>query len=106
MAHISDIEVAREAPKRPQYGFSTDANLRGAPIGHTVQVREGRLSAGAGFVVVTCGEIMTMQGLPRMPLAEAIMLNGDGTIEGLFQQVRLAGAGCAAPPGTAQMEEV
>ncbi len=69
---------------KTQYSFSTDPNLRGAPTGHSVPVREVRLSAGAGFVVVICGEIMTMPGLPRTPAAEAIMLNDDGQIEGLF----------------------
>ncbi len=69
---------------KTQYSFSTDPNLRGAPTGHSVPVREVRLSAGAGFVVVICGEIMTMPGLPRVPSAEAIMLNGAGQIEGLF----------------------
>ncbi len=69
---------------KTQYSFSTDPNLRGAPTGHSVPVREVRLSAGAGFVVVVCGEIMTMPGLPRVPSAEAIMLNDDGLIEGLF----------------------
>ena len=62
---------------KTQYSFSTDPNLRGAPTGHSVPVREVRLSAGAGFVVVVCGEIMTMPGLPRVPSAESIMLN-DG----------------------------
>jgi len=69
---------------KTQYSFSTDPNLRGAPTGHSVPVREVRLSAGAGFVVVVCGEIMTMPGLPRVPSAEAIMLNDQGQIEGLF----------------------
>ncbi len=69
---------------KTQYSFSTDPNLRGAPTGHSVPVREVRLSAGAGFVVVICGEIMTMPGLPRKPAAEAIMLNDLGQIEGLF----------------------
>ncbi len=69
---------------KTQYSFSTDPNLRGAPTGHSVPIREVRLSAGAGFVVVVCGEIMTMPGLPRTPSAEAIMLNDDGLIEGLF----------------------
>ena len=69
---------------KTQYSFSTDPNLRGAPTGHSVPVREVRLSAGAGFVVVICGEIMTMPGLPRTPAAEAIHLNADGQIEGLF----------------------
>ena len=69
---------------KTQYSFTTDPNLRGAPVGHSVPVREVRLSAGAGFVVVVCGEIMTMPGLPRKPAAETIMLNDDGEIEGLF----------------------
>ena len=69
---------------KTQYSFSTDQNLRGAPTGHSVPVREVRLSAGAGFVVVVCGEIMTMPGLPRAPSAEVIRLNDDGEIEGLF----------------------
>ncbi len=69
---------------KTQYSFSTDPNLRGAPTGHSVPIREVRLSAGAGFVVVVCGEIMTMPGLPRVPSAEAIHLNADGQIEGLF----------------------
>ena len=69
---------------KTQYSFSTDPNLRGAPTGFTVPVREVRLSAGAGFVVAVCGEIMTMPGLPRVPSAESIMLNADGQIEGLF----------------------
>ncbi|MCL4105129.1 UNVERIFIED_CONTAM: hypothetical protein GTU68_018836 [Idotea baltica] len=69
---------------KTQYSFSTDPSLRGAPTGHSVPIREVRLSAGAGFVVVVCGEIMTMPGLPRVPSAEAIMLNEGGQIEGLF----------------------
>ncbi|MFT5895686.1 MAG: formate--tetrahydrofolate ligase [bacterium] len=69
---------------KTQYSFSTDQNLRGAPTGHSVPVREVRLSAGAGFVVVVCGEIMTMPGLPRLPAAEVIKLNAEGEIEGLF----------------------
>ncbi|WP_212524554.1 formate--tetrahydrofolate ligase [Actibacterium sp. MT2.3-13A] len=69
---------------KTQYSFSTDPNLRGAPTGHGVPIREVRLSAGAGFIVVICGEIMTMPGLPRRPSAEAIMLNDLGQIEGLF----------------------
>lgn len=69
---------------KTQYSFSTDQNLRGAPTGHSVPVREVRLSAGAGFVVVVCGEIMTMPGLPRQPAAEVIKLNDAGEIEGLF----------------------
>ena len=69
---------------KTQYSFSTDPNLRGAPTGHSVPIREARLSAGAGFIVAICGEIMTMPGLPRVPSAEAIMLNDDGQIDGLF----------------------
>ncbi|MCB2009853.1 MAG: formate--tetrahydrofolate ligase, partial [Geminicoccaceae bacterium] len=69
---------------KTQYSFSTDPNLRGAPTGHSLPVREVRLSAGAGFIVVICGEIMTMPGLPRVPSAESIMLNDQGQIEGLF----------------------
>lgn len=69
---------------KTQYSFSTDPSLRGAPVGHSVPVREVRLSAGAGFIVAICGEIMTMPGLPRRPSAEAIMLNSEGEIEGLF----------------------
>ncbi len=69
---------------KTQYSFSTDPNLRGAPNGHTVPVREVRLSAGAGFVVVICGEVMTMPGLPKAPSSEKIFLNEKGQIEGLF----------------------
>ena len=69
---------------KTQYSFSTDPNLRGAPEGHVVPVREVRLSAGAGFVVVVCGEIMTMPGLPKVPSSEKIFLNEKGQIEGLF----------------------
>ena len=69
---------------KTQYSFSTDPNLRGAPTGHIVPVREVRLSAGAGFIVVICGDIMTMPGLPRVPAAESICLGSSGEIEGLF----------------------
>ena len=69
---------------KTQYSFSTDPNLRGAPTGHSVPVREVRLAAGAGFIVAICGEIMTMPGLPSIPAAEAIGLNQDGEIDGLF----------------------
>ena len=69
---------------KTQYSFSTDPSQRGAPTGFDIPVREVRLSAGAGFVVAVCGEIMTMPGLPRKPAAETIMLNDDGMIEGLF----------------------
>ena len=69
---------------KTQYSFSTDPNVRGAPEGHIVPIREVRLSAGAGFVVVITGEIMTMPGLPKSPAAERIFLNDQGYIEGLF----------------------
>ena len=69
---------------KTQYSFSTDPNLKGAPTGHVLPVREVRLSSGAEFVVVVCGEIMTMPGLPRGPAAESIKLNKKGEIEGLF----------------------
>jgi len=69
---------------KTQYSFSTDPNLRGAPTDHSVAVREVRLSAGAGFIVVITGEIMTMPGLPRTPSSEKIFLNDQGQIEGLF----------------------
>ncbi|MDC1382192.1 formate--tetrahydrofolate ligase [Candidatus Puniceispirillum sp.] len=69
---------------KTQYSFSTDPSLRGAPTGHVVPVREVRISAGAGFVVAVCGEIMTMPGLPRHPAAESICINASGEIDGLF----------------------
>ncbi|SMF16989.1 Formate-tetrahydrofolate ligase [Tistlia consotensis] len=69
---------------KTQYSFSTDPNLRGAPSGHSVTIREVRLSAGAEFVVAICGDVMTMPGLPRVPSAFSIKLNDEGRIEGLF----------------------
>ncbi len=69
---------------KTQYSFSTDPALLGAPTGHIVPIREVRLAAGAGFVVAICGEIMTMPGLPRTPAAEAIRMDANGAIEGLF----------------------
>lgn len=69
---------------KTQYSFSTDPNLIGAPTGHVVPVREVRLSAGAGFIVVVCGDIMTMPGLPRVPSANKIRLDDQGLVEGLF----------------------
>jgi formate--tetrahydrofolate ligase len=69
---------------KTQYSFSTDPNLLGAPSGHHVQIREIRLAAGAEFVVVVTGAIMTMPGLPRVPAANAIRVNKEGQIEGLF----------------------
>lgn len=69
---------------KTQYSFSTDPQLRGAPSGHMVGIREVRLAAGAEFVVVVCGDIMTMPGLPRVPAANSIGINPQGQIEGLF----------------------
>ena len=69
---------------KTQYSFSTDPNQRGAPTGHSIPVREVRLSAGAGFIVAIGGEIMTMPCLPRQPAAETIKFNNQGEIEGLF----------------------
>lgn len=86
---FSDLELAGfgRLPicmAKTQYSFSTDAKLRGAPEGHIVKLREVRLSAGAEFVVVIAGDIMTMPGLPRVPAANGIGLGPDGQIEGLF----------------------
>jgi formate--tetrahydrofolate ligase len=69
---------------KTQYSFSTDPTKLGAPDGHEVEIREVRLSAGAGFVVAICGDIMTMPGLPKVPSAENIYLDENGEIEGLF----------------------
>jgi formate--tetrahydrofolate ligase len=69
---------------KTQYSFSTDPNIKGAPTGHVLPVREIRLSSGAEFIVVVCGAIMTMPGLPRVPAADSIKLNDKGEIEGLF----------------------
>jgi formate--tetrahydrofolate ligase len=69
---------------KTQYSFSTDPNLKGAPSGHVVPIREVRLSAGAGFLVFVCGEIMTMPGLPRVPAADKIHIDDAGLIQGLF----------------------
>jgi formate--tetrahydrofolate ligase len=69
---------------KTQYSFSTNADTKGAPVDHTINVREVRLSAGAEFVVAICGEIMTMPGLPRVPAADAIDVSADGKIVGLF----------------------
>jgi len=69
---------------KTQYSFSTDPNLKGAPTGHVLPIREIRLSSGAEFIVVICGAIMTMPGLPRVPAANSIKLNDKGDIEGLF----------------------
>ena len=69
---------------KTQYSFSTDPALRGAPSDHRVRVREVRLAAGARFVVMICGDVMTMPGLPKVPAAQAIDVDDDGTIVGLF----------------------
>ncbi|MGF1561589.1 MAG: formate--tetrahydrofolate ligase [Geminicoccaceae bacterium] len=69
---------------KTQYSFSTDANLKGAPSHHVVPIREVRLAGGAEFVVVVCGEIMTMPGLPRTPAANSIRLDAQGRVQGLF----------------------
>ena len=69
---------------KTQYSFSTDPTQKGAPIGHSIPIREVRLSSGAEFIVVVCGEIMTMPGLPSVPAANSIHLNENGQIEGLF----------------------
>jgi formate--tetrahydrofolate ligase len=69
---------------KTQYSFSTDPSLKGAPTGHSLPIREIRLSSGAEFIVVVCGAVMTMPGLPRVPAADSIKLNKDGEIEGLF----------------------
>jgi formate--tetrahydrofolate ligase len=69
---------------KTQYSFSTDPKLRGAPTNHIVNVREVRLAAGAEFIVMICGDIMTMPGLPRVPAANSIDVDEDGKIVGLF----------------------
>ncbi|MCB1381069.1 MAG: formate--tetrahydrofolate ligase, partial [Alphaproteobacteria bacterium] len=69
---------------KTQYSFTTDPNLKGAPTNHVVPIREVRLSAGAEFIVVICGDIMTMPGLPKVPSAEVIGLDDQGQIAGLF----------------------
>src|SRR3712207_9226561 len=81
--HAWDVDGYGRFPicmAKTQYSFSTDPNLRGAPTGHVVPIREVRLSAGAGFVVVICGEIMTMPGLPKAPSAESIGLDAEGPV--------------------------
>jgi formate--tetrahydrofolate ligase len=69
---------------KTQYSFSTDPNAKGAPSGHIIPIREVRVSAGAEFLVVICGEIMTMPGLPKVPAANSIEVNAEGKIVGLF----------------------
>ena len=87
--HLEALEEAGFASlpvcmAKTPYSFTSDPSLRGAPTGFEVPIREVRLSAGAGFVVVLCGDLFTMPGLPRSPAAERIFVNGDGEIEGLF----------------------
>ncbi len=69
---------------KTQYSFSTDPKLRGAPSGHIVNIREVRLAAGAEFIVMICGDIMTMPGLPKVPAANTIDVDENGKIVGLF----------------------
>jgi formate--tetrahydrofolate ligase len=69
---------------KTQYSFSTDPQLRGAPSGHVINIREVRLAAGAEFIVMVCGDVMTMPGLPKVPSAEKIDLTEDGKVVGLF----------------------
>ena len=69
---------------KTQYSFTTNPDLKGAPVDHIIPIREVRLSAGAEFVVVICGEIMTMPGLPKVPAADMIDVGSDGKIVGLF----------------------
>jgi formate--tetrahydrofolate ligase len=88
-ARFAELEAAGHGAlpvcvAKTQYSFAADPTLRGAPSGHVVNVRELRLSAGAGFVVAICGDVMTMPGLPREPAAERIHIDAQGRIEGLF----------------------
>ena len=69
---------------KTQYSFSSDPNALGAPEGHVIPIREVRLSAGAGFVVAICGDIMTMPGLPSVPAAEKIHIDKNNLVQGLF----------------------
>ena len=69
---------------KTQYSFSVDPKLKGAPSNHEIPIREVRLSSGAEFIVVVCGSIMTMPGLPRVPAANSIKINNKGEIDGLF----------------------
>ncbi len=69
---------------KTQYSFSTDPNLKGAPSGHVINIREVRLAAGAEFIVMVCGDIMTMPGLPKVPSANAIDVTDEGKIVGLL----------------------
>jgi formate--tetrahydrofolate ligase len=69
---------------KTQYSFTTNPNAKGAPTGHTIDIREVRLAAGAEFIVMICGDIMTMPGLPKVPSAEMIDLDEQGRVVGLF----------------------
>jgi formate--tetrahydrofolate ligase len=69
---------------KTQYSFSTDPGARGAPSGHVVNIREVRLAAGAEFIVVVCGDVMTMPGLPKVPSADKIDIDAQGKVVGLF----------------------
>ena len=69
---------------KTQYSFSVDPKLKGAPSDHEIPIREVRLSSGAEFIVVICGSIMTMPGLPKVPAADSIKMNKKGEIDGLF----------------------
>ena len=82
--HAQTVSCFKVCIAKTQYSFSADPTLMGAPEGHILPVREVRLSAGAGFVVAVCGDILTMPGLPRTPAANGIHLNAGGEIEGLF----------------------
>ena len=80
----SVLQESSDCIAKTQYSFSTDPQLLGAPKGHSMSIREVRLSAGAEFVVVVCGAIMTMPGLPRVPAADKIKLDESGLVQGLF----------------------
>ncbi len=77
------MAICPSASRKPSNSFTTNPNIRGAPTGFTIPVREVRLSAGAGFIVAICGDIMTMPGLPKVPSAELIRVNEQGFVEGL-----------------------
>ena len=87
---------------KTQYSFSTDPNLKGAPSNHVVPIRELKLSAGAEFLVVICGEIMTMPGLPRVPAANSIFVNKDGQVEGSVLRAMGVPVIGSAPPASVE----
>jgi len=78
------LENIQSVLLKTQYSFSTDPQMLGAPENHVVKVREVRLAAGAEFVIMICGDIMTMPGLPKIPSADRIDLDDDGKVVGLF----------------------